>query len=55
MVSDKYERVDVTFAKNSELEMKLYEHIKKQGVLVGYGKYVKQLILEDMRKKAAEK
>ena len=50
LVKKEYERIDCTFSKNSELEMKLYNHAKEQGKLIGKGKYIKQLILNDMNK-----
>lgn len=50
MVKKGYEHVDVTFSKNNELEMELYKYIIEKGVIVGSGKYLKQLIYEDMKK-----
>lgn len=50
MVKKGYERIDVTFSKLSELEMELYKYIEEKGELIGKGKYIKQLILEDMKK-----
>ena len=43
-----YERVDVTFSKNSDLEMELYKFVKEQGKLIGNGRYIKQLIQKEM-------
>lgn len=50
MVKKEYERIDVTFSKKSELEMKIYNHAIKKGELIGSGKYIKQLIYDDMNK-----
>lgn len=50
MVKKGYERVDVTFSKASDIEMQLYKYIEEKGQLIGKGKYIKQLILEDMKK-----
>lgn len=50
MVKKGYERVDVTFSKTSDIEMQLYKYIEEKGQLIGKGKYIKQLILEDMKK-----
>lgn len=50
MVKKGYERIDITFSKNSEIEMQLYKYIEAKGELIGKGKYIKQLILEDMKK-----
>lgn len=43
----KYERVEVTFSKESKLEMDLYEYLLKESELVGKGKYIKLLIQKD--------
>lgn len=45
-----YERIEVTFAKNNEEEMKLYKHATKgnKSKLLGKTKYIKQLILKDI-------
>lgn len=48
MVKYGYERVDVTFSKNSDLEMELYKFVKEQGKLIGNGRYIKQLIQKEM-------
>ena len=46
----KYERIEATFAKDNEKEMELYNFAKKQSQLFGQAKYIKMLILEDMKK-----
>lgn len=45
-----YERIEVTFAKDNEEEMKLYNHAIKnnKSKLLGKTKYIKQLILKDI-------
>lgn len=43
----KYERVEVTFNKNSKLEMELYEYLVKKSELVGKGKYIKILLQKE--------
>ena len=54
-MSKEYERVEVTFSKKSEVEMKIYKHLEKESDIVGKGKYLKQLLKNDMDKKATEK
>lgn len=43
----KYERVEVTFNKDSKVEMELYEYLVKQSEIVGKGKYIKLLIQKE--------
>lgn len=54
MVKKGYEHIDVTFSITNELEMELYKHMIKKGELIGNGKYIKQLIQEDMKKAQKE-
>lgn len=49
-----YERAEVTFAKDNKMEMELYEFLIEKSTLLGKGKYIKNLIYEEM-KKATEK
>lgn len=43
----KYERVEVTFNKESKLEMDLYEYLLKESELVGKARYIKLLIQKE--------
>lgn len=47
-------KVNLSFKEN-ELEQQLYEWLLQQGKLIGPSAYIKQLLLEDMNRKAAEK
>lgn len=51
---DNYERIELTFSKDNELEMDIYKFILKQSKLIGKGKYVKNLIYEEMKKATKE-
>ena len=42
-------RVEVTF-KNNDKEKELYEFLKSKGEIVGKSAYVKQLLLEQLKK-----
>lgn len=44
-----YERVEIIFNKDSELEMQIYNHLRKSSEFLGKNKYIKQLILNDMK------
>lgn len=44
-----YERVDVTFAKDNEEEMQLYNYLEENSKLLGKAKYMKQLLLKDIK------
>lgn len=50
---DNYERIEITFAKDNQIEMDVYKFILEQSGMIGKGRYVKNLIYEEM-KKAAE-
>lgn len=52
--SREYERAEVTFARNNKMEMELYAFLIEESKLLGKGKYIKNLIYEEM-KKATEK
>ena len=43
-------RVEVTF-KNNDKEKELYEFLKSKGEIVGKSAYIKQLLLEQLKKK----
>lgn len=47
-------KVNLSFKEN-ELEQQLYEWLLQQGKLIGPSAYIKQLLLEDMNRKTAEK
>lgn len=46
----KYEKAEVTFKVEEELDIKLYKHVLKKSVIIGKSNYLKQLIYEDMLK-----
>lgn len=48
------ERLNISF-KDTELEKRLLEHLKKESELIGVSNYIKQLLLEDMNKKSTQK
>lgn len=45
-----YERIEVTFSKDNQLEMDIYKFVLEQSKLIGKGKYVKNLIYNEMKK-----
>lgn len=45
-----YERIELTFSKDNKLEMDIYKFIIEQSKLIGKGKYVKNIIYEEMKK-----
>lgn len=45
-----YERIELTFAKDNDLEMEIYKYIKNKSKLLGKGKYIKNLIYGEMKK-----
>jgi len=49
--SDNYERAEVTFSKNNELEIEIFQHLVGMSKVIGKGTYLKQLLYEDMLKK----
>lgn len=51
---DNYERVEATFAKDNSFEMDLFKFLLKQSKIIGKGKYIKNLIYEDMKKSQEE-
>ena len=44
-----YERVEITFSKNNEIEMEILEYLNQKSKLLGKGKYIKSLIYKDMK------
>lgn len=50
-----YERVEVTFSKTNEKDIKLFNHLEDNSEIIGKGRYIKKLISEDMKKKATKK
>lgn len=52
---EQYERLEVTFSKDNDKEMELYDFAMKESKLFGKGKYIKMLILEDFKKKKGSK
>lgn len=48
-MSKQYERVEVIFNKDNEVEMEIYNHLLKSSKFLGKNKYIKQLILNDMK------
>jgi len=51
---DNYERIELTFSKENEIEMDVYRFILEQSKMIGKSRYVKNLIYE-ATKKATEK
>jgi hypothetical protein len=49
--SDNYDRAEITFGKNNELEQELYAHLIEMSKVIGKGSYLKQLLYEDMLKR----
>ncbi|MEY8001632.1 hypothetical protein AB8U03_15790 [Clostridium sp. Mt-5] len=49
-----YERVELTFSKDNKIEMDIYKFILEKSNLIGKGKYVKNLIYEEMKKATKE-
>jgi len=47
---DNYERIEITFAKDNQIEMDVYKFILEQSGIIGKGKYVKNLIYKEMKK-----
>lgn len=47
---DNYERIEITFSKENQIEMDLYNFILEQSKVLGKGKYVKNLIYDVMKK-----
>lgn len=47
---DNYERIEITFSKDNKLEMDIYNFIIENSKLIGKGKYVKNLIYDEMKK-----
>lgn len=47
---DSYERVEVTFSKENNFEMDIYKFLLNKSKVIGKGKYVKNLVYEDMKK-----
>lgn len=45
-----YERVEVTFSKNNEVENDLFKYLEKKARIIGKGTYLKQLLYEHMLK-----
>ena len=46
----RYERAEVTFSISDELDMKIYEYLLNQSIIVGKGNFLKQLIYNEMKK-----
>ena len=46
---DNYERIEMTFAKDNQIEMDVYKFILEQSGMIGKGRYVKNLIYEEMK------
>lgn len=49
-----YERVEVTFNKNDELEMKLYKYLEDKTKFITKPSFFKQLLYEKMLKDESE-
>lgn len=47
---DNYERIEMTFSKDNKLEMDVYKFILEQSKMIGKGRYIKNLIYENMKK-----
>jgi len=45
-----YERVEVTFSKNEDIDKILYEYLEGKAKIIGKGTYLKQLLYENMLK-----
>ncbi|WP_443662429.1 hypothetical protein [Clostridium sp.] len=46
---DNYERIEITFSKDNKLEMDVYKFILEQSKMTGKGRYIKNLIYENMK------
>lgn len=46
---DNYERIEITFSKDNKLEMDVYKFILEQSKMIGKGRYVKNIIYENMK------
>lgn len=53
--NDNYDRAEVTFSKNNELDQELFNHLLEMSKVIGKGTYLKQLLYEDMLKKREAK
>ena len=47
---DNYERIELTFSKENEIEMDVYRFILEQSKMIGKSRYVKNLIYEATKK-----
>ncbi len=45
-----YERIELTFSKDNQIEMDLYKFILEHSKVIGKGKYIKNIIYEIMKK-----
>lgn len=50
MVKGKYERIEITFNKDDEYEMELYNYIIKNSIKTNKAKWLKNLIRKEMLK-----
>lgn len=48
MVKGKYERIEITFNKDDEYEIELYNYIIKNSKKIGKAKWLKNLVRKDM-------
>lgn len=57
MVKNKYEydRVEVTFSKDQDLESEMFRFLEVKGKIVGKGKFLKQLLYEQMEREKGSK
>ena len=46
----RYEKAEVTFNTNDDLDMEIYKHLLEQSVVIGKSNYLKQLAYRDMKK-----
>lgn len=52
---ERYECIELRFAKNDNLQMDMWKYIEEQGKVIGKHNYIMQLIYEDYKKKSTEK
>lgn len=50
MVKGKYERIEITFNKDDEYEIELYNYIIKNSNKIGKAKWIKNLVRKEMSK-----
>lgn len=52
--SEKYDRAEITFSKQNELEQQMYNYLLEKSKIVGKGAYLKQILYDVMLKDIEE-